>query len=68
MTTRRLTLAEAAPLVGLTASSLRRYALRGDLRAELLGKTWVTTEAEAQRFAAVARRPGPRVRAAVRPR
>lgn len=57
-TPRLLTLAEAAPLVGLSATSLRLYAERGTLRATKVGKTWVVTEREVARFAALPRRMG----------
>jgi excisionase family DNA binding protein len=45
-----LTLAEAAARLGLSASTLRNQVHNGRLRAELIGKTWIVTEAEVERY------------------
>jgi excisionase family DNA binding protein len=45
-----LTLAEAADELGLGSSTLRHQAQKGVLRARLIGKTWVTTKAELDRY------------------
>jgi len=45
-----LTLAEAGELLGRSASTLRHQAVAGRLRARLIGKTWVTTKAEVERY------------------
>ena len=45
-----LTLVEAAELLGLSASTLRHQAQAGRLRARLVGKTWVTTRDEVERY------------------
>ena len=47
---KRLTLAQAAPLLGVSADTLRKQAQRGRLRAELIGKTYVVTEQEVERY------------------
>ncbi len=45
-----LTLAEAAAVLGLSASTLRQQARRGTLRAVLVGKTYVVDRAELDRY------------------
>ncbi len=46
-----MTLTEAANALGLTSGEgLRRQVLRGALRAEKIGKTWVVSEAEVERY------------------
>ncbi len=54
-----LTLAEAGDRLGLSASTLRNQVKRGRLRATLVGKTWVVTERELERYRATSLgRPG----------
>ena len=43
-------LAEAAGDLGLSPETLRKQAQRGVLRAKLVGKTWVVTEREIERY------------------
>lgn len=45
-----ITLADAAEDLGLGASTLRHQAQAGRLEARLLGKTWVTTRQEVERY------------------
>lgn len=45
-----LTLAEAAELLGRSATTLRAQAVAGRLRARLIGKTWITTRDEVERY------------------
>lgn len=47
---RMLSLVEAGGLLGLSASTLRHQAQTGRLRATLVGKTWIVTEAEVARY------------------
>jgi hypothetical protein len=64
------TLAEAAVVLGIAPSTLRHQAVTGRLRARLIGKTWVTTRSEIERYRAESLgRPGhPRSDAGPRPR
>lgn len=45
-----LTLSQAAALLGLSPSTLRHQASSGRLRAQLMGKTYVVTEREVERY------------------
>jgi excisionase family DNA binding protein len=45
-----LTLSEAAEKLGLAASTLRHQVQAGRLRARLVGKTYVVTEREVERY------------------
>jgi len=45
-----LTLTEAAARLGLAASTLRHQAQAGRLRARLIGKTYVVTAREVERY------------------
>lgn len=45
-----LTLAEAGALLDRSPDTLRRQVQRGRLRARLIGKTWVTTRDEVERY------------------
>lgn len=45
-----MTLAEAAPLLGLSPETLRVQARKGRLAARLIGKTWVTTRSAIERY------------------
>lgn len=45
-----LTLAEAAARLGVAASSLRHQVHNGKLRARLVGKTWIVTDGEIERY------------------
>jgi excisionase family DNA binding protein len=47
-----LTLAEAAARLGLAASTLRHQVQAGRLRARLIGKTYVVTPREVERYRA----------------
>lgn len=47
-----LTLAQAAERLGLSASTLRHQVHSGSLRARLIGKTYVVTEREVERYRA----------------
>lgn len=47
-----LTLAEAAKLLDRSPETLRVQARAGQLRARLIGKTWVTTLDEVERYRA----------------
>jgi hypothetical protein len=48
---RQLTLVEAAAILGLQPDSLRRQAGRGVLRAEKLGRDWITTDRDVKEYA-----------------
>lgn len=50
MATKLLTLAQAAAQLGLAASTLRVQVNKGKLKAELIGKTYVVTPAEVERY------------------
>jgi hypothetical protein len=45
-----ITLSEAGKLLGRSADTLRTQVHRGRLQARLIGKTWVTTRAEVERY------------------
>jgi hypothetical protein len=45
-----ITLAEAGELLGRSPTTLRHQAASGRFRAKLVGKTWVTTRAEVERY------------------
>jgi hypothetical protein len=45
-----ITLAEAAAELGIASVTLRAAVGRGRLRARLIGKTWVTTRDEVERY------------------
>lgn len=45
-----LTLAEAAELLGRSPVTLRAQVAAGRLRARLIGKTWITTRDEVERY------------------
>lgn len=45
-----LTLADAAKLLGIAPVTLRHQAATGRLRARLVGKTWITTTEEVERY------------------
>ena len=45
-----ITLAEGGALLGLAPVTLRAQAARGVLRARRIGKTWVTTREEVERY------------------
>ena len=47
-----LTLAEAATRLGVSHSTLRNQVKNGRLRATLIGKTWVVTPREVERYRA----------------
>jgi excisionase family DNA binding protein len=47
-----LTLAEAAAVLGLAASTLRHQVQAGRLQARLIGKTYVVTAREVERYRA----------------
>lgn len=47
-----ITLAEAGELLDRSASTLRHQVKAGRLRARLIGKTWITTRAEVERYRA----------------
>ena len=47
-----LTLAEAASRLGLSHSTLRHQVRAGRLRAQMVGKTYVVTEREVERYRA----------------
>ncbi len=53
-----ITLAQAAELLGIDVSRLRRLAARGVLRARKIGRDWVTTRRDVDEFAAIERPPG----------
>lgn len=53
-----LTLAEAARILRVDPSRLRRLAARGVLHATKFGKTWVTTKRDLDAFAQVERPAG----------
>lgn len=52
MATRLLTLAQAAELLGRSPDTLRRQVQRGALKAQLVGKTYVVTPSEVERYRA----------------
>jgi excisionase family DNA binding protein len=64
-----LTLAEAAEQLGLPASTLRHQVQVGRMRARLMGKTYVVTQGEVERYRATSLgKPGrPSHRSAPRP-
>jgi excisionase family DNA binding protein len=64
-----LTLAEAAEQLGLAASTLRHQVQVGRMRARLMGKTYVVTQGEVERYRATSLgKPGrPSHRSAPRP-
>lgn len=45
-----LTLAEAGELLDRSATTLRAQVKNGRLQARLIGKTWITTRAEVERY------------------
>jgi len=45
-----ITLAEAAEELGIAASTLRHQAQGGRLEARNVGKTWITTRQEVERY------------------
>jgi predicted site-specific integrase-resolvase len=45
-----LTLAQAAEELGVAASTLRHQAKAGRLDARIMGKTWITTRREVERY------------------
>lgn len=45
-----MTLAQAAALLGLSPSTLRRQIANGRLRGRLVGKTWTVHEREVERY------------------
>ncbi len=47
-----LTLTEAAALLGVAASTLRHQVANRKLRARLVGKTWIVSEREVERYRA----------------
>ena len=49
---KELTLAEAGDRLGLSAVTLRRQVGRGRLKARLIGKTYIVSEREVERYAA----------------
>jgi excisionase family DNA binding protein len=58
-----LTLAEAGDRLGLSPSTLRHQVQGGTLRARLVGKTYIVTEREVERYRAEhAGRPGRRAK------
>lgn len=59
---RLISLAEAADICGLSAAHLRRLAERGTLRAQKIGRNWVTTEEAVREYLSRGIRPGPRPR------
>lgn len=50
MAPKLMTLAQAAEHLGLSPSTLRVQVRRGSLRAELIGKTYVVTPGEVERY------------------
>lgn len=50
-----LTLAQVSRELGIDTSRLRRLVARGVLRAQKLGRTWVTTRSDVTAFAALER-------------
>ncbi len=48
--TRPIGLAEAAQLIGVSHSTLRAQIWRGRLRADKVGRDWLVTAAEIQRY------------------
>ena len=57
---RLISLSEAAELFGLSHSHLRKLAREGKLRAQQVGRYWVTTEEAVKEYLAQDRRPGPK--------
>lgn len=53
-----MTVEEAAKLIGITPSLVRRYCRAGRILAERQGRDWWIEEWEARRFAAIKRAPG----------
>ena len=49
---RELTLAQAGALLGVSPATLRSQVRNGRLRATLIGKTWVVTPREVERYRA----------------
>jgi excisionase family DNA binding protein len=49
---RELTLAQAGALLGVSPATLRNQVHNGRLRARLIGKTWVVTPREVERYRA----------------
>lgn len=45
-----MTLAEAAPLLGVSPGTLRNQVLAGKLEARKFGKTWLTTRDAVERY------------------
>lgn len=45
-----ITLAEAGEILGRSATTLRHQVAAGRLQARLIGKTWITTRAEVERY------------------
>ena len=45
-----ITLAEAAEALGVAAVTLRAQAARGRIHARLVGKNWITTREEVERY------------------
>jgi excisionase family DNA binding protein len=52
-----LTLTEAAELIGLDSSGLRRAILAGKLPATKFGKTWIVSREDVERWNAEQRKP-----------
>ena len=52
-----LTLAEAGALIGRSPVTLRHQIQNGRLAARLIGKTWVVTRVELNRYVTEVRRP-----------
>lgn len=50
MATKLLTLAQAAEYLGVSPSTLRNQIHRGSLKAQLVGKTYLVTPAEVERY------------------
>jgi excisionase family DNA binding protein len=50
MAPKLLTLAQAAELLGRSPETLRKQVQRGSLKAQLVGKTYVVTPAEVERY------------------
>jgi len=48
--TRLISLSEAAEMYGLSTSYLRRLARKGRLRAQRVGRNWVTTPADVETY------------------
>jgi excisionase family DNA binding protein len=54
-----ISLKEAAKMSGLSQAHLRRLAGQGELKAQKVGRDWVTTERAVREYLARNRRPGP---------